>query len=216
VDILSFPALQHSTLSLMDIDADRLAHTTDHVRTLIEHHRLPTRLEVTTSQREALSAADFVIVTFQVGGLEAYRLDVEIPREYGLDQTVGDTPGPGGIMRFLRSAPAYRQIAQDMQELCPQALLINYANLMAMSCWYLSALGVKTVSLCHSVQGTTHMLAQQLGIPAEELVYRSARHQPPGVAARTAAGRRRPLSAAAAADGRASTRAARKRCAPAS
>jgi len=173
-DILSFPALQRSTLCLMDIDADRLAHTADHVRTLIEHHRLPTRLEVTTSQREALSGADFVIVTFQVGGLEAYRLDVEIPRKYGLDQTVGDTLGPGGIMRFLRSAPAYQQIAQDMHELCPQALLINYANPMAMSCWYLSALGVKTVGLCHSVQGTTHMLAQQLGIPADELVYRSA------------------------------------------
>jgi alpha-galactosidase len=173
-DILSFPALQDSTLSLMDIDAGRLQKTADHVQTLVDHHHLPTRLQVTTDQRAALSGADFVIVTFQVGGLDAYQLDVEIPRKYGLDQTVGDTLGPGGIMRFLRSAPAYRQIAEDMHDLCPQALLINYANPMAMSCWYLSALGIKTVGLCHSVQGTTHMLAQQLGIPTEELTYLSA------------------------------------------
>jgi alpha-galactosidase len=80
-----------------------------------------------------------VIVTFQVGGLEAYRHDVEIPRRYGLDQCVGDTLGPGGVFRFLRSAPAYFEIAQDMRELCPNALLINYANPMAMNCAYWSA-----------------------------------------------------------------------------
>ncbi len=173
-DILSFPALQGSTLALMDIDAGRLQVTADHVQTLISHHALPTRLQVTTDRRSALEGADYVIITFQVGGLEAYKLDVEIPRRYGLDQTVGDTLGPGGVMRFLRSAPAYREIAQDMLELCPDALLINYANPMAMSCWYLSRLGVRTVGLCHSVQGTTHMLAQQLGIPHAELTYRSA------------------------------------------
>ena len=173
-DILSFPALQNSTLTLMDIDAGRLQVTADHVQTLISHHVLPTQLQVTTDRRAALEGADYVIVTFQVGGLEAYKLDVEIPRRYGLDQTVGDTLGPGGVMRFLRSAPAYREIAHDMLDLCQDALLLNYANPMAMSCWYLSRLGVRTVGLCHSVQGTTHMLAQQLGIPHNELTYRSA------------------------------------------
>ncbi|AWN21963.1 alpha-glucosidase/alpha-galactosidase [Deinococcus irradiatisoli] len=173
-DILSFPALQHCTLSLMDINPERLKVTEENVRRLSAHHQLPAQIEATTDQREALAGADAVIVTFQVGGLEAYRLDVEIPRRYGLDQPVGDTLGPGGVMRFLRSVPAYRQLAEDMLELCPDALLINYANPMAMSCWYLSKLGVHTVGLCHSVQGTTHLLARQLGIPPQELRYRSA------------------------------------------
>ncbi|MFC4455447.1 alpha-galactosidase [Deinococcus sonorensis] len=173
-DMLSFPALQASTIHLMDIDAARLAVTEGNVRTLVQHYGFPAQVKAGTDQREALRGADAVIVTFQVGGLDAYELDVTIPRRYGLDQTVGDTLGPGGVMRFLRSAEAYRRIAQDMHELCPEALLINYANPMAMSCWYLSRLGVKTVGLCHSVQGTTWMLAQVLGIPHRELRFRSA------------------------------------------
>ncbi|GEM49114.1 alpha-galactosidase [Deinococcus cellulosilyticus] len=173
-DILSFPALQNSTLALMDINPERLSVTARHVQKLISHHRLPTQVQVTTDQRAALRDANYVIITFQVGGLEAYRHDVEIPRKYGIDQTVGDTLGPGGVMRFLRSAPAYKSIAQDMLELCPEAQLINYANPMAMATWYLSSLGVKAVGLCHSVQGTTHMLAREVGVPYSELVFKSA------------------------------------------
>lgn len=173
-DILSHSALQGSTISLMDISPERLAVTSGNVRRLIKKHGLPAQIESTTDQREAVRGANAVIITFQVGGLEAYKLDVEIPRTYGLDQTVGDTLGPGGVMRFLRSVPAYDRLAQDMRELCPDALLLNYANPMAMSCWYLSSLGLKVVGLCHSVQGTTHMLAQALSIPSEELSYRSA------------------------------------------
>ncbi|MDP9364392.1 MAG: alpha-glucosidase/alpha-galactosidase [Chloroflexota bacterium] len=168
-DLLSFPALRGSTLALMDVDPGRLERTTAAARALVAHHGFPTEIEATTSRRRALENADYVIVTFQVGGLEAYRLDVEIPRRYGLDQTVGDTLGPGGVFRFLRSAPAYRAIAADIADLCPGALLINYANPMAMSCWYLDALGVRTVGLCHSVQGTSRMLARQIGVPYEEV-----------------------------------------------
>ncbi|HEV2109314.1 MAG TPA: alpha-galactosidase, partial [Thermomicrobiales bacterium] len=131
-------------------------------------------VEATTDRRRALDGADVVIVTFQVGGLDAFKLDVEIPRKYGLDQTVGDTLGPGGVFRFLRSAPAYREIAVDMAELCPGALLINYANPMAMSCWFLDLLGVKTVGLCHSVQGTSRMLARQIGVPYEDVTFLAA------------------------------------------
>ena len=173
-DILSHAALQNCTLTLMDIDAARLEQTTRSVTELIEHHGLPATVRSTLSQREALRDADYVIVTFQVGGLEAYGLDVEIPRRYGVDQTVGDTLGPGGVMRFLRSAAVFEQIALDMRELCPDALLLNYANPMAMSCWFLARLGIKTVGLCHSVQNTTHMLAQQLGIASAELRFKSA------------------------------------------
>ena len=131
-------------------------------------------IETTTDQRAALAGADYVIVTFQVGGLDAYRCDVEIPRKYGVDQTVGDTLGPGGVFRFLRSATAYRRIAADMAELCPNALMINYANPMAMNCWYLYRLGVRTVGLCHSVQGTSQMLASMIGVPYDEVSFLSA------------------------------------------
>jgi alpha-galactosidase len=173
-DLLSFPELRAGTLRLMDIDAGRLERTADAARDLVGHHGFPTRVETTTEQRTALAGADFVFVTFQVGGLDAYACDVEIPRRYGLDQTVGDTLGPGGVFRFLRSAPAYRQIAADMADLCPDALLINYANPMAMSCWYLDRLGVKTVGLCHSVQNTSRMLARQLDVPYDEVDFLAA------------------------------------------
>ncbi len=173
-DILSFPELQDATFALMDINPETLARTATAAEDLIAHHGLAARVDATTDRRRALAGADFVIVTFQVGGLEAYRLDVEIPRRYGLDQSVGDTLGPGGVFRFLRSAPVYKGIAEDMQELCPDALLINYANPMAMSCAYLAKLGVRVVGLCHSVQNTTHMLAEALGVPYDKVRYRIA------------------------------------------
>jgi alpha-galactosidase len=173
-DLLSFPELRDATIALMDIDADRLERTADAARELVDHHRFPTRIEATTDRRCALDGASHVVITFQVGGLDAYRLDVEIPRRYGLDQTVGDTLGPGGVFRFLRSAPVYRSLAADMAELCPGALLINYANPMAMSCWYLDRLGVTTVGLCHSVQNTSRMLARQLGVPYDEVDFLAA------------------------------------------
>lgn len=170
-DLLSFPELRESTLMLMDIDLSRLERTAAAARELIAHHRFPTRVETTTDQRRALDGARYVIVTFQVGGLDAYRLDAEIPRRYGVDQTVGDTLGPGGVFRFLRSAPVYRRLAADIHDLCPGALLINYANPMAMSCWYLDRLGIDVVGLCHSVQGTSRMLARQLAVPYNEVRY---------------------------------------------
>lgn len=173
-DLLSFPELRDSTLSLMDINLAGAERTGNAARALIAHHGFPTRIETTDDRRRALDGADFVIVTFQVGGLDAYRFDVEIPRQYGLDQTVGDTLGPGGVFRFLRSAPAYQAIAADMHEVCPNALLINYANPMAMNCWLLAELGIDTVGLCHSVQGTSRMLARQIGVPYEEVTFRAA------------------------------------------
>lgn len=173
-DLLSFPALRSSTLSLMDIDPARLSRVGDATRKLVEHHGFGTTVEETTDRREALREADIVIITFQVGGVESYRHDVEIPRRYGIDQAVGDTLGPGGVFRFLRSVRAYEEIAADARELCPQAQFINYANPMAMATAFLNAEGLRTVGLCHSVQGTTRMLARTLGVPYEEVSYRCA------------------------------------------
>ena len=173
-DFLSFPALRSATYSLMDLDLERAERTASGARELAAHYGFPARIETTTDRRQALDGADYVVVTFQVGGIDAYRLDVEIPREYGLDQTVGDTLGPGGVFRFLRSASAYQEIAADMRELCPNALLINYANPMAMNCWLLNRLGINTVGLCHSVQGTSRMLARHLDVPYDEVRFVSA------------------------------------------
>ena len=173
-DILSHPELQGCTLSLMDIDPGRLERTASAARALVASHQLPARIEATTDRRRSLDGADYVIVTFQVGGLEAYKHDVEIPRRYGLDQTVGDTLGPGGVFRFLRSAPVFREIVNDLREVAPRALLINYANPMAMICWYLDRLGQPTVGLCHSIQETSRLMARQVGVPYDQVQFLAA------------------------------------------
>jgi alpha-galactosidase len=170
-DILSFPELRDSTLSLMDINRSGAERTADAARELIDYHGFPTRVEVTTDRREALDGADFVIITFYIGDDSTLAADREIPRKYGIDQAVGDTIGPGGVFSFLRAAPVYTSIVDDIKELCPDAQVINYANPMAMNCWYMSRLGVVPVGLCHSVQNTSHMLAMQLDVPYEEVRY---------------------------------------------
>ncbi|MEZ0492005.1 alpha-galactosidase [Kineococcus sp. TBRC 1896] len=173
-DILSFPALRSARLCLMDVREDKLGPVADAARKLVAHHGFDAEVEETTDRRAALDGADFVIITFQVGGVEAYKDDVLIPRRYGIDQTVGDTVGPGGVFRFLRSVPAYEAIAADALEVCPGAVFINYANPMAMATAFLNAKGLKTVGLCHSVQGTTRMLARTLDVPYDEVNYLSA------------------------------------------
>ena len=161
----------------MDIDAKRLEVTTAATCELVDHHRLPTTVLSTTDRREALADADYVIITFQVGGVESFRDDVGIPRRSGVDQTVG----PGGVFRFRRSVQSYAEIAGDMLYLCPDAQLINYANPMAMACWYLSSHGLKTVGLCHSVQGTSRMLAGELEVDYDTVHYRAAGINRPAV-----------------------------------
>jgi alpha-galactosidase len=173
-DILTFPALQDSVLSLYDPDATRVAITADGATRLVEAHNLQAKVEVPSTRAEAFTGADFVICTFQVGGIEAYSVDVEVPREYGIDQPVGDTLGPGGVFRGLRSVGALKEIAADMRVHCPDALLIQYANPMSINCWASESFGVKTVGLCHSVQHTSRMLADEIGVPYEEVTFDSA------------------------------------------
>ena len=170
-DILSFPALRGSTLGLYDIDASAATRTADAAAELIEIGRLPATVEVPLDLREALRGADVVITVFQVGGVPAYALDVEIPREYGIDQTVGDTLGPGGVFRGLRTVEALRVVAEAMREVCPGALLLNYANPMSVNCWATGLLGVPVVGLCHSVQGTSELLAREVGVRYEEVTF---------------------------------------------
>ena len=122
--------MRDAHLVLMDIDPVTLARTERHLRRVVDAHGLPARITATTDRRAALTGADIVVVCFQVGGVDAYALDIEIPRRYGIDQTVGDTLGPGGIFRGLRSMHALAPITRDMREVCPDALLLQYANPM--------------------------------------------------------------------------------------
>jgi len=168
VDIVACPALRDCRICLYDIHEERLKATQARVERLIEQHELPTVVDATTDREKALRNADFVIVAFQVGSIDAYRLDVEIPRKYGLDQCVGDTLGPGGVFRGLRSIAAFQEICRTMHEVCPEALVLQYANPMAINCWAINNLGIKVVGLCHSVQGTTKMLAHRAGLPYDE------------------------------------------------
>jgi alpha-galactosidase len=170
-DILSFEALQHSSIRLYDIDHERSQATADGAARLVRKHKLEADISVVEDRATALQGAEFVICTFQVGGMGAFRHDVEIPRKFGVDQPVGDTLGPGGIFRGLRTIHALRELAIDMRRHCPGALLIQYANPMSPNCWATSRLGTETIGFCHSVQQTSRMLAEELGVPYEDVTF---------------------------------------------
>ena len=172
-DIWSYPELADATICLMDIDPKRLQQSERVARHIIKTLGVNPKVDVTTDRRAALRGADYVICMIQVGGYEpATVIDFEIPKKYGLRQTIGDTLGIGGIMRGLRTIPVLIDIARDMEELCPDALLINYANPMCMNQWALNrATDIQTVGLCHSVPGTAHELARDIGLPDDEINY---------------------------------------------
>ncbi len=171
-DILSFPELSESTIFLMDIDERRLDLISQLAEMIVKQEGRGAKIASTTNRRKALDRADYVIVTIAVGGLEAYLPDIQIPDKYGVNQNVGDTLGPGGVFRGLRLIPILLDICRDMEKLCPNALLINYSNPMAISCWAMNkATKIKNIGLCHSVQGTARQLALYIGAPYEEISY---------------------------------------------
>jgi alpha-galactosidase len=173
-DFLSFPALADAEYVLMDIDPVPLERTARLSRQIVSAHGLGARIRSTTSLREALNGAQFVVTCFQVGGRTAYRHDIEIPLKYGLDQTVGDTLGPGGVMRGLRSMRALDEICSAMSELCPDALLMNYTNPMSINCAFTSAQGIETIGLCHSIQHTAQEIADIAGYEDGTWSFRAA------------------------------------------
>ncbi|THF85467.1 alpha-glucosidase/alpha-galactosidase [Deinococcus sp. KSM4-11] len=173
-DFLALLAPLGAELVLHDPDVERAARTATAVRGLADHHGRALRLSVTAVRREALRGATHVLLTFQVGGLDAYRMDIGIPRRYGVDCPAGDTLGPGGIFRFLRSTSAFDALAADVRDVCPDALVLNYTNPMAMNVLYLHALGVRALGLCHSIPHTAALLEDVLDVPSGELTYRAA------------------------------------------
>jgi alpha-galactosidase len=172
-DLLRMPELGESTtFALMDIDERRLRTSEAVVRRLAEAHGVSARVEATLDRRAALEGADYVVTSFQVGGLDATRVDFDVPKRYGLRQTIADTLGVGGIMRALRTIPVLLDVCADMEELCADALLLQYVNPMAMLCWAAAeASPIRVVGLCHSVQGTARDLASDLGVPSDEIEY---------------------------------------------
>ncbi len=175
-DILSFPELSSSTIVLHDINEERLRTSEIVGHKIIETLGVQAKIEATTDRRAALTGANYVITMFQVGGYKPSTvIDFEIPKKFGLEQTIADTLGIGGIMRGLRTIPVILDICRDMEELCPDALLLNYVNPMSMLCWAISRSStIKTIGLCHSVQHTAHQLAEDLGIDADLIEYRCA------------------------------------------
>ncbi len=169
-DILLSPALQDSTISLMDVDPTRLRQAQEIVEGIVERRGAKAKVEAHTDRRAAVTGADYVVTTFQQGGLDAYKLDIDIPQKYGVEQCVGDTLGPGGVFRSLRTIPVLLDLVQDMADVAPNSLLLNYVNPMAANCWAVdAATGWPHIGLCHSVQGTSAMLARWIDVPYDEI-----------------------------------------------
>lgn len=177
-DILAIQTADRGEFRLVDIDADRLALTTKVVEKLIADLGRSEGWSVksTTDRRQVLPGADYAVCSVEVSGLDCVAMDNDIPLKYGIDQCIGDTIGPGGLFKGLRTGPVFLDILRDMAELCPGALMLNYTNPMNM---LVLAAGravpeVPVVGLCHSVQGTSHLLADYAGVPYDELEWECA------------------------------------------
>lgn len=174
-DILTFPALADSTIALMDIDDERLDFAKRAVERIIAAGNYPAKVIATKDRAEALKGADGVVCTILQGGVNVWRKDIEIPKKYGVDINVGDTRGPSGIFRFLRTVPVMLDICKDIERYCPDAIFLNYTNPMAMLCRAMQGESdIQVTGLCHSVQGTARMLARWIGAPMDEITYTCA------------------------------------------
>ncbi len=163
-DILSYPEFKNATIAYMDIDRERLTVAAALCRKVAKSLGAKPKIIATMNRREALAGADFVINMVQIGGFDSTLVDFEIPRKYGLNFTIADTTGPGGLFRALRTYPLLTGLCRDMTAVCPQAWLLNYSNPMSENMQTISRTsGIKSVGLCHSVQGTFLQLMQYLG-----------------------------------------------------
>jgi alpha-galactosidase len=173
VDILSYPELAEATISLHDIDPERLRTSEIVARKIAGAVGGHPTIEATLDRKASLDGADYAICMIQVAGYEPGTVtDFEIPKRYGLEQTIGDTSGIGGIMRALRTIPVILDMCRDMESLCPDVTFLNYANPLAMNVWAVSRASIiRTVGLCHSVQNTAAELAHDIGVPLDEVSF---------------------------------------------
>lgn len=171
-DILSYDELSDSEITLMDIDEHRLTQTQQVAEAMVENDGLDATVEATRDRREALANANYVVNMINVGGTDPFENEIRIPEKYGVKQAIGDTTGPGGIFRGLRTIPVLLDLARDMEELCPDALLLNYTNPMAILCKAVfDAANVDVVGLCHSVPHTAEAISEYVDVPQSELEY---------------------------------------------
>lgn len=171
-DLLTFPAFQDATIALMDIDEERLNFAKTAVDKIIKAGNYPAKIQATLNRAEALEGADGVVCTILAHSVNVWRNDIEIPKKYGVDINVGDTRGPAGVFRALRTIPVMLDICKDIEKYAPNAVFLNYTNPMAMLCRAMQTVSkVNVVGLCHSVQGTAEMLARWIGAPMEEITY---------------------------------------------
>jgi len=174
-DILTFPAFQDAEIALMDINPERLESIRLACEKIKAAGKYDCKITATTNRIEALTGADGVVITILCGETNVWKYDIEIPKKYGVDINVGDTRGPAGIFRFLRTAPEMLRICDDVAKVCPNAFILNYTNPMAMLCRIMQdTKKVKVTGLCHSVQGTAGMLAEWIGAPMDEVTYTCA------------------------------------------
>jgi alpha-galactosidase len=174
-DFLSYPELRDAEIVLHDIDADRLRTAERMAAWTAAALGASPRIEASLDRREALSGADYVVNTIQVGGARATQLDFEIPGRYGLRYTINDTINVGGVLRGLRTIPVVLGIVRDIEDVCPDARLLNYTNPMSMLIWSISERSrIPVVGLCHSVYWTVRSLAEYVGVPWQEVEADSA------------------------------------------
>lgn len=176
-DLLRIPGQQGGTIALVDIDAERLRT----MHGLIE--KLMAQLGVkgwqvlaSTERTEVMADSDYLVNCIEVSGTACVRLDNDIPGRYGLDQCIGDTIGPGGLFKALRTIPVFLDVLRDVERLCPRAIVLNYTNPMNMLCLAAARAvpAVRVVGLCHSVQGTSQLLARRAGVPIHEMSWECA------------------------------------------
>ena len=171
-DILTFPLMRDATLVLMDVNRERLEFARKACQIIVDRGNYPAKVVATMDRREALRGADAVLCTILNGGVDVWKHDILIPKKYGVDTNVGDTRGVSGIFRALRTIPVMVSIVKDMERLCPDAILLNYTNPMAMLCRAMQRKSsIRLTGLCHSVQGTAEMLARWIVLPMKEIAY---------------------------------------------
>ena len=174
-DILSFDSFRDAEFHLVDIHEGRLGYAAQALEKLIKAGGYGATVHPAADRKKALDGADGVLITILQGGVDVWRHDIEIPQKFGVDINVGDTRGPSGIFRFLRTAPVMLDIIRDVEKLCPNAVVLNYTNPMALLCGYLQKQSaVNVTGLCHSVQGTAAMLARWLEADPKDICYTCA------------------------------------------
>ena len=176
MDILSTEALRDSEICLMNRTRPKLDRMEQFLKRVVQTNGLPATVTSTLDRREALRDADYVINMIQVGGVEAFGHDYEIPLKFGVDQCIADSLGPGGVFRLLRTAPVLVEMLRDMEELCPNALFLNYTNPMGAVCSLIARVAdtIASIGLCHGVQTTMDLVAGYLGLPKERVDYTCA------------------------------------------